>query len=55
MDTLTAYGEALGYPPKSPSFLPRPGDGCVLSAMDLRIRMGCLMFEEELTPIVAAI
>ena len=52
MDTLTAYGEAVGHPLKSPTLLPEPGDGCMLSGIDLRVRME--MFEEELTPIVAA-
>lgn len=49
MDTLTAYAEVVGYLPKSPTFLPEPGDGCVLSGIDLRVRMG--MFEEEPTPL----
>jgi len=50
MSTLTAYAEALGYAPKSPSFLAQPDDGRVLSRIDLRARTG--MLQEELTPII---
>jgi len=53
MNALTAYTEALGYPLNSATFLPQAGNGCVLSGIDLRVAMG--MFEEELTPIIAAI
>ena len=49
MDTLTAYAEPLRYSLKSPTLLPQPGDGYLLSGIDLRVRMG--MFEEELSPI----
>jgi len=52
MDTLTAYAEALGYPLKSRTLLLQAGDGCVLSGIDLGVRMA--MFEEELTQIGAA-
>ena len=49
MDALPGDSEEVGYPLKSPTFLPQPGDGWVLSGIDLRVRMG--MFEEELTPV----
>jgi len=45
--------ELIGNSPLSPCFLRQPCDGCMLSAGDLRLRMG--MFEEKLTPIVPAI
>ena len=53
MDGLPSDSEPIGYPLKSPTFLPQPGDGCVLSGIDLRVRMG--MFEEESTRVVLAI
>ena len=53
MDTLTAHAESVGYPLKGPTFLSQPGDGRVLSRIDLRVRMG--MFEEESTPVFPAI
>jgi hypothetical protein len=52
MDTLTSHAEALGYPLKSPAVFPELGDGCVLSPIDLGVRMG--MLEQELTPVVPA-
>lgn len=45
MDALPAYAEPVGYPLKSPTFLPQPIDGCVLSGIDLPVTMG--LFEEE--------
>ena len=53
MDTLAAYAKEVGYPLKSPTFFPQPGDGWVLSGIDLGVRMG--MFEEESTPVAPAI
>jgi len=45
MDALPSDSEPVGYPLKSPTFLAQPGDGCVLSGIDLRVRMG--MFQRE--------
>ncbi len=52
MDPLAAHAEVLGDPLESPAFFPQPGDGGMLLAMDLGVRMG--MFEQELTPVVPA-
>lgn len=52
MDALPSHPESVGYPLRSPTFLPQPGDGCALSEIDLRVNMG--MFEEELTPVAPA-
>jgi len=53
MDALSSDSEPIGYPLKSPTFLPQPSDGFMLSGIDLRVRMG--MFEQESTPLVSAI
>ncbi len=53
MDALSGDPEAVGYPLESPTFLPQPGDHCMLWVISLRVRMG--MFEEELTPAELAI
>jgi len=53
MDALPSDSAPVGCALKSPTLLPQPGDGCTLSGMDLRVRMG--MFEEEPTPVVPAI
>ena len=52
MGPLPSDSEAVGYPLKSPTFLPKRGDASVLSGIDLGVRMR--MFEEELTPVVPA-
>jgi len=52
MDALPSDSEPVGYLLKSPTFLPQPGDGWVLSGIDLHVRMG--MFEQEPTPVVPA-
>ena len=52
MGPLPSDSEAVGYPLKSPTFLPKRGDASVLSGIDLGVRMR--MFEEELTPVAPA-
>lgn len=51
--TSTAWAEAVNYALKSPTFLPQPRDGRVLSGVSFRARMR--MFEQELTPVTRVI
>jgi hypothetical protein len=52
MDPLAADTKALAHSLKSPALSPDSGDGGMLFAIDLGVRMG--MFEQELTAVVPA-